>query len=493
LGFNEAYDLNLIKNLSEDGIYASYMNDDYILADPAVTIGPTVTIPRAILLHQTGLEFQSLRYVEVAWSLLLLGIALFAIRQVMSYFATVVFGILVLTTPFVFSYLSRVEGVFDGIVIALISISLMINALRSDQMNLKLIFLILSGGFLGLAVLAKTIMGLICIAIILYVLVHILTHRKGKHADTLLILIPFVIAVGMAIVWGLIQFAYVSSHLAPNELQDWINLAQVRSQLIFTQIAFTPGSYPQAPDLLHIRMFGPILLALLLVLLLRIFQPKSFGPTREKNANCEFSLLGSIPLIWLSWVFFVSGPEINVSHIVQGIVFAELLIVYTGEILWDHYSLKEPDENHRMETGTRSPSSVVRKPVRLIFVVALIILASIGNSIAFSYSAIAKSSQRLIEQQKVASWVTANIDEESVIYGWGWFVPWDIAFLSSRSIGSVDPTQVVSVESDGWFVVIPEIQVTGNYDLQLTEFLRDNAIPFYAMGDYVIYRLEDVK
>ncbi len=195
------------------------------------------------------------------------------------------------------------------------------------------------------------------------------------------------------------------------------------------------------------------------------------------------AVLAVAVVLWFGWFLLASGPQANVRHLVIGTALAELLVldlIQRAVQAARRATAREPSGRPRL---TRS---AVAGLLVAVATASLLLLGWRGlDSTVRAFRALREAGAN---QRAVAAWIRQNTPSDAVLSGWGWYVPWHLAFLAHRSVSAVDLHAPDLEGLTEWLVLIPEQAIEGD-DARLASFLAGRQ-PALEVGSYRVYRIQ---
>lgn len=476
LSFDEAYNLNLVKTIAVEGHYATHTATGYRAFDPAVTTGPSMLLPMALGLKLWGVNIDIVRLmlkIAFFFEMALIFICLLFILDRNIYLSLIVV-LSILSLPLVLDTGLRVLGEMVSITFLILSLTLLFISNKKNDKN-RIPFLLASGIAMGMAELAKDISIFIIIALVLIVLFHKIYRKNIKYQGVKDLWFLIIIGFFVPVIWRIAQLL-VTLFSGKEQLSLLIKAQAARADILFHFVLFNPFSHViGAINTIGNHFFIPVLL-FFIVSFYMFNKPKN----KMKQEFPEFfdTILFSISSVYLFWFIFLSGVQANARHLLPGIIFAELLIA-------------------RQISNSLDSENVVVKAIGGVkknfyaFILLMFLILSIFYGFNWNHNYLQGQEARFSAQLQTAAWVRLNISEDESISGWGWFVPWDIAFLSNRIPSEAN---INTFNLDGltdWFVLTPELSSTGNYDDRVQNFISRQGIPAYKNNYYKIYHVRN--
>ena len=483
--FDEAYNLNLSKTLAQDGVYASHTAAGYMLFDPSVTTGPTLAVPLAAAMRVAGASVAVARAAMLVIFLLCLVLVFAAAREIAGRAAAVPFLVLFYTTPLVLVYGLSALGDVLAISLALASIALLNRSARATRPGALLLG---SGVMLGLAVLAKDSTLLLLPALAL-VCVWDALRREARLRRAVANLTPAVIAGLMVVGWRGYELAAVRQSSSAEEVAAWQSMTANVAQMLGRKVMFAPFSHLAAGAQSSFTYIGPLLLSLGLAGVVFVLLRGSMTPDEPLGqSNLGLRVTAGAAAVWFVWFFLISGPEATTRHLLPGIVFAEVLAARLLVLVWQVVvadGLTWRLQNMRTRRVERR--QVAQHAAAVLVTVCL--LWAVVDGVGFVRLYLDSSTRRLAMQRTATAWIEQNTPTDAVLSGWGWYVPWSLAYMADRTPGRVIlETPELSGLSD-WFVLCPEVEWGGSLDERLRDFLARQGAPVVNQRLYPVYRV----
>lgn len=459
--FDEAYNLNVSVNLARHGLYATQISGAFVLFDPQVSTGPVLLAPLALALRLGGTTLAAARLAMLVIFLLCLFATGWGAHELLrSSTAALLFVIVFAMAPLVLEFGLCAMGEVPATALAVAGFGLSQRAARGDPPPLR--WLLLSGLAFGLAILCKDIMALALPALVLTWLAQAAAQRSLRHGWRWLV--PALTAAACTLAWHMAQLAVVRWTLSPDAAAAWYNDAAAAGSLLWRSVAFAPFSHLAAAWQISAEYYLPLLVALALA----AFATRAL---RHQRAPATFAWLavGVTCLVWVIWYYFMSGPTAMHRHLLPGLALGLLLVV---QALW---------------TLAAAPG----RSARLLAVALACCLGwSVLHGVGYLRLYLASSEPRLALQQHAARWIAGNTAPGAVLYGWGWYAPWHIAFLADRAVARIDPASLPGAGQPGdLFVLSPELAWSGSHDTRVRAFLDSLGAPALDQRLYPVYRM----
>jgi hypothetical protein len=482
--FDEAVALNVSNTLASHGVYATELNGGYIRYDPIATSGPTVIVPLAFAIRTFGTAPGVVRATLVISFIIYLAIAFGAVKRIFGNFVALAFLIVLTTTPLALWLGLSALGEVPAICLGLFALALLGRA--DDGVKRSRLFLAVGGLSLALAILAKEIMMLVAIAGMAVVAIEFLKSKTRRRAIQRAIAILF----GLGIVFGWRGYQYLAMRLStPDEFRKWLAIVKDIRNLHGTQTAYRPLSHTRQAWELAYELFAPYLLGfavgLLAIWLLRyLFKLSLRWIDWESSAQ---KTIFAAAIIWCVWYFFISGPEANNRHFMIGLAFIELLALHFAHQLWSFTQKKLESLPDGVAPAPNGKIAVWTTYAVAGLVIGLMVWG-VWRGISYNREFYIASKRQLQSQLRVAKWMESNVPTNSAISGWGWYVPWHIAFLANRTPAKANIYTASLSGMTDWLVIPPEIADEGP-DKKRQSFLERQGHLEFSDGGYEVYRV----
>lgn len=452
LNFDEGYNLQVPKNLLQFGVYGSQTLSGFKIFDPLISSGPLFLLPVALDLRIFGNGVIQARLVPIAFAILVLA-ALFSLsRRSNRGPGNVLACVLILVVQDAGYRLGTVVG--DGAGIALILIGLMVWSYSEELQSIQLA--VISGAIWGTAVWAKPsmIMAVFFICATLLVVLIRDPQRVNRKAMGASILVASIIGGA----WFLV------SHLS-SAPRDSILFGD-SSRLIQEQfdLHLSANLLRNLPVLL-----GSVSLAWLGAGVFNLVRLKVIAQSGHDHHATNW-IAQVLPVGWILWFAFFNDTA-SYRHLFPAMIFG--ILPFTQAI-------------------SAPVKSIWAKSVKATLVLLLVIAGiPVILSTAGWLTHLRDSQTALREQSKFAAYI-AQLEPEAHIMGWGWFMAWDIAFLSNRTFGDLKAEATVPTSANTYLVITPTIlSDPGTYNEVAAIIDRCKPDQVYDSGDYHLYHLKE--
>jgi hypothetical protein len=484
LHFDEAYNLNQAVTMAEFGLYGVRVNGQVELFDPKVTSGPGLLVPLVLALRAWGTDLETVRYIMVGGFMLAAGILWLISRRYMRPALALLFVWITLATPRLLFFGVSIMGELVALAYLFGHIVVWDRAHVQRRPAAQALLYVCAGVLLGLAVLTKTISVLLFPALVLVSAREWLRDRSWKKAAMLAL--PALGAAGLPVGWNLYQYGYAKA-VGYDAFVLWEFQTQAAAQTLRAAVILGrplqhfDGHWREAW-----QQFGAIVtvafLALPAGLLLRRILRLEFS--RSVLSTPGLQVLLSAVILWLGWFYFVSGPQANSRHLVFSIVFFHFLMCRVLECLPLRRNGREaqppPATPSRYRLGVAKATTLVLAST---LAVAMATNAVVGFRFVQQY-AVASRNRHFVDL-KVANWVIQNLPADARLAGWGWWVPWSLAYLSDREAGRAQVYGILPAPISDYMIKIPEMVLAS--DPRFEAFLAENGSLLYAHGGYEVY------
>ncbi len=478
LGFDDSYNLWTARTLAVEGTYGTRLTDTLLPFDPAVTTGPTVLLPLALGLKVFGPTVEMLRV------LLALGFALWMLLIAVSLAAlwgpgtaAVTCALLCLLPPFVPLGVA-VMGEVPGLALVVMGVSLLGLAAQRSEHQGAFALSVAAGGALGLAILAKFIMVLAVVSLAAVALAELAILRKRARGARHLAAVA--VAAGLVLVWQLV--VWVSIRSAPPVIAEtWYAASDYHAARFLRRVAFVPSLAKSEEWQRALAMYSPAFTAIALaavVLVLLVRRDRAPGG-RSFPVEQALLILGAMAGCWIGWFLLVAGPAADARHLLPGVALGLIFAVRVATIGLAAI----------IRLRGRKPAGVGR--AAMIGVALVTVLVGWG-AVVEAQTLLELRRQHLVRrtgQEAVAAYLREHAKPGEGVAGWGWHVPWDVAFLAGVTPGRIEPTSAALDGLESWVVLIPELETRRWEDRfpRLVTFLAAQGSPAVADRGYALW------
>ena len=499
LDFDSAYNLNVARNLSKHGLYATSTYEGYQMFDSNISTGPTVILPISMAFSLLGIDLWVARLVMVGYLALFIAISFFTISYLLSRRTAILSVVLFLTTNAFFEIGTGVLGEIPALCFLLGGILSYHKFLtRKDVSNLRSMkYALLSGMLWGLAILTKRQFVFVILAVVLCFLLDRLWARKLPKYS----LVPLGFTAIPLALWLLYQTSQVG--LIEAIASDFCTPPSVAWQLPYSikwpKIIIVLDAKASLERLFSLfKWANPLTILALAYLFYLARQPSKMA----------IQVLIAFILVWSAWWIFLNNtgwfrqawPAIVLSEISIAKLGDDSLFI-AGEILrrW----IGGIQTSYGKIQRFRSPWKQAKGLVLIILGFSgLVFAAKTAYSTSHTFLSVREEGvKQLHAQLQMAEYIKINVEPDAVINGVGWQMGWEIAFLSGRTFRNLVPneniipfgsnskpeyvlvTPLLPVESWSQAVVWPKVRY----------FLSKNATLVYRTGQgwytWSLYRI----
>ena len=445
-GMNAQAAHNLIKAISDRTSY-----NGMSLFDPKIQTGIPVILPVAINFLLFGETFSSGLTVNAVYLIMLLIAIIYYFKTCLKinnlFTFLVILGLYV--TPSLFDFGFGLYGEIPAIFYFILSLIF----LHKYQDESKLIYILLSGSFLGLGYLTKTV---ILITIPAFVLVAILeslfnSPNKIKH----LIQSQGIFISGFITPILFFEIFKLSS-LGVESYSKWWNTMLVA---VLMQAGVSEGFVDTSGivikllahlDLLSSYLFANkwiivfslvfIITAYMTILLRFINAKKNREPQErftEKSTSLDFIVLLTVTISYFGWWLLIT-PTQKAWHrrIINGTILLDICVIVIIYFAYDYFIHKSyrPNNQNRFYR-LKSISDIL---ILIVSVISFVhILRSDWNTISF------KDTDLKISSMNAGDYIR-NLPRDAIIFGVGWWQAPIISFTSGRDFLDINQNQLVA-------------------------------------------------
>lgn len=284
-------------------------------------LGPTVFFPIAAAFRLWEVGLLSARIVMVGYLFLCIA-AFYALARHLGGWKVGVAGTLLLVASpgvNILRWGRQVLGEIPATLFFLLGMLLWLKTLNSEHRGRRRSKLVLSGVFLGLAILTKNQFFLLVPAWVLLWIADKLYYRQANHSAFALPLFSTVVCV-LAWYVGQALFFSAGSHLASRNLQEWANALGRGIFTFYPSRMLDAIKFLLSQDAFYAWVLPSVLYSVLLA-------------SRRSKEGLQWALLAFVVIVWLGWfiVFSVGWPRYAfLSLVVSAIFIAQFFHDWTG-------------------------------------------------------------------------------------------------------------------------------------------------------------------
>jgi hypothetical protein len=405
LNFDEGYNLQIPRNLLRHGRYGSETLEGFHAFDPKITTGPLVLAPIAPVVAVFGIGITQARIVPALYALALVTLLPAMVWRRHGHLASAATLVLLLLANDVVILLGHVFGETAGIVWWLIGVLL----IRRAQESIDRWGFAWAGLAFAAAVWAKPSLAVATLATaVLLFGVAWTTGRRGAWGAALIAVIGTGLWFSLPVLLGQPDqtlFSQEGSELVAQQLSDNIlgNLARNSAVSLSTLM--------------------PAVLLATAWRLVEFWRKRSLDDTGDL-------LLTAVPLVWIVWWLLLNRDGIT-RHAVPAVIIGIVPLV-----VWAVDHSARGWRLGLLAVALSGPLLLVTPgPIR-------------------HWTQLAEIRERRKAQVELAVRVN-QLAEPAQIFGWRWYLAWDIAFLSNRTFGDLAVARAVT--PDAYLVLTPTI------------------------------------
>jgi len=469
--FDEGVHLQPPKNLVLYGEYA--LMDSGVLRrfDPLLSVGPPLLLPIAAAFHLLGIDLWPARFVTVGYLMLTTAVFYRLARQLYGgRTASLALGLLILSPGLEFVRLGRqVMGEIPALFYFLLGMSLWVQATRSRRM----VLLVLAGLGLGLAMVTKTVYGLILP--IGWFLLWLADRWRYRQLPSVRFLLPPLVGLACLAAWEGYQFA--SLQLTGFQRQTFeLATAAGRSIIVFAPQRMSASvRFLLGPD--FYLALGVPALAYNLYRILR---------GRQGLLGLQRLALLLVGLVWLIWYAFASlGWH---RYALPGLVVTALFVARLLLDLGSHVT-----------RSLRWRAGVVGGPALAAVVAMSAFFPSYRTSLY--EETIAMINRNDDSARRFSEYLATHVDQDALIESWEWEItfftdhayhhpPLSVLDLAVRHVFLDEPfprdVYDFTRYRPDYVVLGPFSKWTGLYP---PDYLRQECTHIVSVGSYDLYRV----
>ncbi|HBY06441.1 MAG TPA: hypothetical protein DEH22_01110 [Chloroflexi bacterium] len=471
LGFDESYNLNLAVTIAEYNRYATHFADGFRHFDPAISTGPALMILLGLWFKFIEPSFASVRIFMGVLFLLSLIFLYEGVRVWLGHRVARITTIGFLLLPLVLFWGSSAQGDIWAVGWVCLSFFFLKKGIMdAHQTTRPWLWLFISGLCLGMAVLTKTIIFLLIPALIVSAIISGYQRRSGWRLSREMF--PSLLAVLMFTLWQLFQKLVLRWLAAPEVYSNWLQTSANRNSMMMQVVIFNPLSHPYEAWSVSFRDFGPFLLAFAVAAALAFWQRHAETPLWDLSVHFErIALIGAATYFF--WFCFLSGEQANNRHLILGYFLILVLIVKVWVTLWF--------SEYHLVSWTRFFA---------VGLLALLLGWGISKGVKIDQGIYQYGHHHQANQNVVSLWVQKNILLTEPIGGVGWFVPWDIVFLTGHLPFQMDVLETPFQGWGNWLILTPELSATGNLTDDIQHRIDLHGTLMFQEDGYQIYYME---
>jgi 4-amino-4-deoxy-L-arabinose transferase-like glycosyltransferase len=446
VNFDEAYNLQIPLNLIRYGVYGSRTSQGFEWFDARVSTGPMVLVPVALSFAMLGTGIVQGRIVPVLYACVLaLSVHRLSKRTYGSWAAAT--SVLLLSgIKNVYHILGITVGEGAGVALCLLGCLAWSEAERRHAR----VFALLAGMLWGIAVWAKPSMLVAIPFVLAGGIAAYLRSRQNRTARLFACAAALAAAIGAA--WFLLLAALpAEADATAARSEDLLTL--VRQQL---DPALARNLAANAPELAA-GLGLPTLLGSLL----------GFHQARHaRRLLWTRSVMTAVPMLWIAW-WLLCNNSANHRHLFPGVLLG--VAPLSGALL----------EN----SGGRA-MRLARVAMAALVVVSLVL----PGSVIAHFAQLAEANAGKLAQARFADHVS-QLEPDAELVGLGWFMAWDIAFLTERAFGSLDSSDW-PLDEPTYAILTPTIlHFPESYASALQTLASYSSTVKYEEDGYSLYRL----
>ena len=340
---------------------------------------------------------------------------------------------------------------------------------------------LLAGGALGMALLAKAIVVLAIVPLATLSLAELAIPRT--RARGVRHLAAAAVAAALAVVWHFV--VWVSIRGASLEIEAlWQAASEYHTARFLRRVAFVPSLAKSEEWQRALAMYAPALTAVALAAV-ALALLAWWNRTRDcplPPVEPALLILGAMVGSWLSWFLLVAGPGADARHLLPGVALGVVFAVRVGAIGLTAARRMRPRK-----------SAAAGRTVLIGVVLLVTVLVGWSAVVGARYTDELRGQYlvRRTGQEAVAAYLRGQVKPGEGVAGWGWNVPWDVAFLAGVTPGRIEPTSASLDGLEPWVAVGPELKATNWEDRipRLATFLAGQGSPAVDVPGYALWQV----
>lgn len=468
--YDEFFNLQIPKNLVENGQYATYYNLEYHLFNPMITTGPSVLIPIAIFFKIFGTNYLVSRFIMLCFFILMCLFLYIVSREFFGRKVAYLSLIFVILIPGSFTIGLKVLGEIPAVMYLLIGVYLL--CIYEKQNNKKIILLFFSGVFFAFSVLTKLLFSVVLFPIILYIIFHKERWKTKVTLPASFLSTLFVWEAYQIGVLGIDKYIWLKMETIYVLTTHGASTKPVLSELLINKIYFLSTVFGIRVELL-----------LTIVAIFTVFCIVLFIDGFKKN---KLPLVGYITFTALSIAFwFLFIDRIYFRHVLPYLILCIPPFLYLMAKLFD---------NFRNSKGSKN------KKLLFIMLLAIVTFSVIFSTLHVTTEKINEYVDQksfLETQEKFIQEIINTIPSNSKIGYWDWWKAPEISYFVSNDFLDLSGFNSLVVfkgeRLSPNFVVVSPYQISHDPTFgPLKPFLGDVAINVCGeKGCYILYKYRE--
>lgn len=447
VNFDEGYNLQIPINLIKFGLYGSRTSEGVTLFDPFISTGPLVLVPITIPFIIFGQGIVQARLISGLYAFGVMVLLVWLTERLYGGSCAILSLLLLVITKDVFWILGMVLGEGAGVFYILLGMFFWAQAEEKNHMHTA----IWAGLSWGLAVWAKPSMMMAVLIIVSSLFVYAWFSRS-KY-------------VGLALISGCIGLLLGASW----PIWSWIIIGNTPPRSLLAQQFSVNVAKNIARNLsqLVLNLGFPCIIGSLLTL--RRLYKSCIVPSDLMEKLCVTKIIGCVlAFTWIFWWVLFNG-EANYRHLFPSLIWGNPLLASSLT-----FSSKE--------------RSSLFKITRIGLTLLVILNVFLPGGLCSYFLGLKNAYEGKEAQLKFAHYI-ARLDSDAQILGIGWFMAWDIAFLSGRTFGHLEG---IHSGEKAYVVITPTIRRYSDayhYALELIQRHSAKAVYIDNFG-YVLYEIK---
>lgn len=455
--FDEGYNLSVPSNFVQFGVYGSRTLEGFNWFDPFISTGPLVLLPVCASFMLMGKGVIQARVVPGFYAICVL-VTLFSLSKRIYGSRVAATSVIVFTLiRNLFTILGTVLGEGAGSFLILAGILVWSYAEEKGCARTAL----LAGLFWGLSVWAKPSM---MVAVVIITAIFAILFMVNASIGSRVVLSAISVAVAVGVVYFLLFWVLLHANPPSGLLLQQFKLQNLRTgQLLQNFVVFVRSTG------LAIVLSIPITLSpLVRILVIRHKLGSGYNSASLPKSDPFYTakvIITLLPAIWILWWLFFNG-EANYRHLFPALV-------------WGSISLS----NALIHIDKKSFLKIMRVGLLILVLVNLFL----PNGLIYHFSHLSNFCSDREAQIKFAQYIR-RLDPKAHVKGIGWFMAWDISFLSERPFGVLDSRSISGPET--YVIITPTIYHYPEEYLRAQRLIQMySGTVVYEDSGYALFRL----